>query len=54
MKKIAIIAAVLGLSLGLVGCEMTDAQKEAKAFKEFCMKGNNMAEVPECSVFVGQ
>lgn len=52
-NRIVILAAALGLTLGLAACGETQEQKEAKAFREFCAKGNNKVEVPECAQLSG-
>lgn len=47
MKTIVALIATLGL---LTACgPMTDAQKDAKKFQEFCAKGDNKIKVPECA-----
>lgn len=50
MKLLAVVLVSLGL---LAGCQPSEQSKEGAAFRDFCMKGNNRANVPECSVFVG-
>ena len=45
------VLATLLISLGLLtACgPMTDAQKDAKKFQEFCAKADNKVKVPECA-----
>lgn len=44
MKSLLLAVALAVGSVALVGCEMTDAQKEAAAFRKMCDKNPEMQE----------
>ncbi len=44
MTKVILSAALLVAALGLAGCEMTQAQKDAAAFQKLCSQHHELAE----------